>query len=152
MTEFEKYKEHIQHTHNAFCRVVIRHAAIDAARRVHKRREREISLDYLMDEKYYPFSTTDEYFAEPTPDIDYPFTVCGQTVLLSNPILAAALPLLSEHEQEVIFLYFFQRQTQKEIGMRYGRTRSTTGRQIQIALQHLRKEMEVLSHEPASPL
>ena len=84
MTEFEKYKEHIQHTHNAFCRVVIRHAAIDAARRVHKRREREISLDYLMDEKYYPFSTTDEYFAEPTPDIDYPFTVCGQTVLLSN--------------------------------------------------------------------
>ena len=31
MTEKE-YKEHIQYTHNAYCRIVIRHASIDAAR------------------------------------------------------------------------------------------------------------------------
>ena len=32
MTEHEKYQEHIRHTHDAFCKTVIRHAAIDAAR------------------------------------------------------------------------------------------------------------------------
>ena len=29
MTEIEAYKVHIQYTFNAFCKVVIRHAAID---------------------------------------------------------------------------------------------------------------------------
>ena len=31
MTEDEAYKVHIQYTFNAFCKVVIRHAAIDCA-------------------------------------------------------------------------------------------------------------------------
>lgn len=152
MTDFEIYKEHIQHTHNAFCRIVIRHAAIDAARSIRSRRSREISLDYLIDEKHYPFSTTDEYFTEPSTNGEYPFTVCGQTVLLENPYLAAALSSLPEMEQEMIFLYYFQCLTHKEIGKQYGRTRSTTGRRIQIILQQLRAELEGVYHEPATPL
>ena len=36
MTEHEKYQEHIRHTHDAFCKTVIRHAAIDAARSISK--------------------------------------------------------------------------------------------------------------------
>lgn len=60
MTEHEKYQEHIRHTHDAFCKTVIRHAAIDAARSIRSRRKREISLEYLIEEKHYPFSTTDD--------------------------------------------------------------------------------------------
>ena len=142
MTEHEKYQEHIRHTHDAFCKTVIRHAAIDAARSIRSRRKREISLDYLMDEKHYPFSTTDEYFAEVPTSMEYPFTACGQTVLLKSPHLAAALSSLSEMEQEIIYLYYFERMTHKEIGKRYGRTRSTTGRRIQIILQRLQAELE----------
>ena len=37
MTEHEKYQEHIRHTHDAFCKTVIRHAAIDAARSIRSR-------------------------------------------------------------------------------------------------------------------
>ena len=48
MTEHEKYQEHIRHTHDAFCKTVIRHAAIDAARSIRSRRKREISLAELM--------------------------------------------------------------------------------------------------------
>lgn len=40
----------------------------------------------------------------------------------------------------------------KEIGKQYGRTRSTTGRRIQIILQQLRAELEGIHHEPATPL
>ena len=152
MTEIEKYQEHIRYTHNAFCRIVIRHAAIDAARNIRSRRNREISLDYLIGEKHYPFSTTDEYFAEPPTSGEYPFTACGQTVLLENPSLAAALSSLPEMEQEIIFLYYFQRLTHKEIGEQYGRTRRATGRRIQIILQQLRAELEGIHHEPATPL
>ena len=51
MTEDEAYKVHIQYTFNAFCKVVIRHAAIDKILKLRRRWEREVSLDYLMSEK-----------------------------------------------------------------------------------------------------
>ncbi len=53
MTEKE-YKEHIQYTHNAYCRIVIRHASIDAARMLFAKWKREISLEYLTEEKFVP--------------------------------------------------------------------------------------------------
>ena len=52
MTEDEAYKVHIQYTFNAFCKVVIRHAAIDIILKLRRRWEREVSLDYLMNEKF----------------------------------------------------------------------------------------------------
>ena len=35
MTERNAYEEHIEHTFNAYCMIVIRHAAIDAGRALH---------------------------------------------------------------------------------------------------------------------
>ena len=61
--------------------------------------------------------------------------------------LAAALALLPEQAQEEIFRYYFLRQPQRVIGVHIGRTRSTAGRHIQLALQRLRKEMEVSRYE-----
>ena len=136
MTEIEAYQEYIRCKHNAFCKVVIRHAAIDIILKLHRRWEREVSLDYLMNEKFVQF-------AEPEPDEEYPFTVCGQTVLLSN----AALARLPEQTQEEIFRYYFLRQPQRMIGVHIGRTRSTAGRHIQLALKRLRRLMEGKDHE-----
>ena len=48
MTEDEAYKVHIQYTFNAFCKVVIRHAAIDEILKLRRRWEREVSLDYTI--------------------------------------------------------------------------------------------------------
>ena len=48
----------------------------------------------------------------------YPLFVCGQMVLLESPELAATLSALSQMEQEIIFLYYFQRLTHREIGRR----------------------------------
>ena len=120
MTEHEKYQEHIRHTHDAFCKTVIRHAAID------------------------------KHFAEQSGMTSYPLFVCGQIVLLESPELAAALSALSQMEQEIIFLYYFQRLTHREIGRRYGRAGNTTGRRIQMILRRLRAELEGLSYEPAT--
>ena len=72
MTEDEAYKVHIQYTFNAFCKVVIRHAAIDIILKLRQRWEREVSLDYLMNEKFVQL-------AEPEQLEEYLFTACGQT-------------------------------------------------------------------------
>ena len=86
MTEDEAYKVHIQYTFNAFCKVVIRHSAIDIILKLRRRWEREISLDYLMNEKFVQL-------AEPEQLEEHLFTVCGQTAVLYHAELAAALAL-----------------------------------------------------------
>lgn len=58
-----------------------------------------------------------------------------------------ALSSLPEKKREIIYLYFFGRYTQQEIGELYGRCRSTAWHHIHSALQMLHEEMEVLSHE-----
>ena len=141
----EAYKEHIMYTFNGFCKTVIRFAALNAWRDRSRRRQKEISLEYLTEEKFYPLGTTDEYFEAPYEE--YPITICGQTVILTNGELAAALLSLPERKREIIFLYFFGDYTQQEIGELYGRCRSTAWHHIHSALQMLHKEMEVLFHE-----
>ncbi len=101
----EAYKKHIEYTFNAFCRVVIRYAAINAWRDRDKRRQREISFEYLTEEKFYPFCTSDTYFIDPYKQ--YPVMMCGQRVILTNGNLAAALSSLPEKKREIIYLYFF---------------------------------------------
>ena len=98
MTEDEAYKVHIQYTFNAFCKIVIRHAAIDIILKLRRRWEREVSLDYLMNEKFVQL-------AEPEQLEEYLFTACGQTAVLYHAELAAALARLPEQTQEKIFRY-----------------------------------------------
>ena len=147
MTEHEKYQEHIRHTHDAFCKTVIRHAAIDAARSIRSRRKREISLEYLIEEKHYPFATEDEYFKAPEQYEEYPVSFCGDTVIFYNGLLAKALSRLPRQEQEMIYLSFFQRVPQHEIGRRYQCSRSAAGYHIRKSLRQLQTEMGEAAHE-----
>ena len=100
MTEYEAYQEHIRYTHDTYCRIVIRHASFDAARMLAARWKREISLEYLTEEKFVPLSTTDEYFQMPDYGETYLFSAQGQTILLDSRSLAAALARLPEQTQE----------------------------------------------------
>ena len=78
----EAYREHIMYTFNGYCKTVIRFAAINAWRDKSRRRQKEISLEYLTEEKFYPLGTTDEYFEAPYEE--HPITICSQTVILTN--------------------------------------------------------------------
>ena len=72
----EQYKEHIEYTFAAFCKIVLRNTALSAYRDIGRRRKRETSLNYLMEEKHYAPSTADSYFEEqPTR-----FVVCGEII------------------------------------------------------------------------
>ena len=108
MTCTEEYREHIEYTFHAFCKVVIRNATINAARTRSRKHKREISLEYLTDEKHYPLGTTDEYFQAPEPDEEYILTLCGDTVIFSSGLLAEALSRLDERERENDLPVLFQ--------------------------------------------
>ena len=85
MTEYEAYQEHIRYTHDTYCRIVIRHASFDAARMLAARWKREISLEYLTEEKFVQLSTTDEYFQVPDYGEAYPFSVRGADDVFRQP-------------------------------------------------------------------
>ena len=147
MTCTEEYREHIEYTFHAFCKVVIRNATINAARTRSRKHKREISLEYLTDEKHYPLGTTDEYFIAPEPDEQYTLILCGDTILFDNGLLAEAFSRLPAQDREMLYLSFFKRLPQHEIGRRYGRSRSAVGYHIRKAIQQLYEEMEGMAHE-----
>ena len=59
-----------------------------------RKHKREISLDYLTEEKHYPLGTEDEYFIVPEPDEQYMLILCGDTVLFDNglPVFFQSYP------------------------------------------------------------
>ena len=90
----EAYKEHIMYSFNGFCKVVIRYAAINAWRDRNRRRQREISFEYLTEEKFYPLSTSDEYLKSPYEQ--YPVTICGAELSSVHAELKAVESTLRE--------------------------------------------------------
>ena len=147
MTCTEEYKEHIEYTFQAFCKVVIRNAAITAARTRSRKYKREISLEYLTDEKHYPLGTAGKDFRAAEPDEEYIIQICGDTVILNNGLLVEALFRLPVWKQEMVYLSYFRRIPQREIGRRYGRSRSAAGYHIRKAVRQLHEEMEGMTHE-----
>lgn len=62
-------------------------------------------------------------------------------------IFVEALSRLDEREREMIYLSFFKRIPQHEIGRQYGRSRSTAGYHIRKVLRQLQAEMEGMAYE-----
>ena len=60
----KEYKEHIEYSFAAFCKVVLHNAAINAYRDFGRKQKREISLKYLMSETSFEAFTTDTYIEQ----------------------------------------------------------------------------------------
>ena len=119
--------------------------AMNAWRDLKQKMEREISLDYLMSERYFEPSAMDSYFEKQ--DKPTVFLVLGKEVIVDDERLATTLAKLPELRQEVLLLYYFIGYRDKAIGRLYGRCRSTINHRRNVALKQLRKEWERLEHE-----
>ena len=141
----EQFMEHIEYAFNAFCKIVLRHEAINAWRDLKRKEEREISLDYLMSEKYFELSAMDSYFEwQDKPTV---FLVLGKEVVVDNEQLATALSKLPKLRREILLLYYFLGYRDSAIGRLYGRCRSSINCRRNVALKQLRKEWERLEYE-----
>ena len=145
MMNSEQYREHIEHTFNAFCKIVLYHAALGVYKKLRKKQQFEVSLDYLCEFDFEPVTTTDEYFVKY--DVPTAFTVHGKTVIVESEQLAAALSRLPEKRREVLFLRYYLGYSDTEIGRLFGVCRSTIFRRRKRALRLLRQEMDVLENE-----
>ncbi len=98
----EQFMEHIEYAFNSFCKIVLRHEAINAWRNLKRKEEWEISLDYLMSERYFEPSAMDSYFEkQDKPTI---FLVLGKEVIIDDERLAMALSRLPQLRREVLLL------------------------------------------------
>ena len=145
MMNTEQYREHIERTFNAFCKIVLYHAALNAYKKIQRKQQFEVSLDYLREFDFEPITTTDEYFVKY--DMPTTFTVRGKTVIVESEQLAAALSRLPEKRREVLLLWYYLGYSDEEIGKMCSISRSAVFRRRKIALHLLRKEMEALENE-----
>jgi DNA-directed RNA polymerase specialized sigma24 family protein len=145
MMNSEQYREHIERTFNGFCKIVLYHAALGAYKKLRKKQQFEVSLDYLREFDFEPVATTDECFVKY--DVPTTFTICGKTVIVENEHLAAALFRLPEKRREVLFLWYYLGYSDAEISKMCGISRSAVFRRRKIALRFMRKEMEALENE-----
>ena len=113
MTNTEQYREHIERTFNVFCKIVLYHAALGVYKKIRKKRQFEVSLDYLREFDFEPVTTTDEYFVKY--DVPTVFTVRGKTVIVESEQLAAALLRLPEKRREVLLLLYYLGYSDEEI-------------------------------------
>lgn len=114
MMNSEQYREHIERTFNAFCKIVLYHAALGIYKKIRRKQQFEVSLDYLREFDFEPIATTDEYFVKY--DMPTTFTVRGETVIVESEQLAAALLRLPEKRREVLFLRYYLGYSDTEIG------------------------------------
>ena len=145
MVNTEQYREHIERTFNAFCKIVLYHAALGVYKKLRKKQQFEVSLDYLRKFDFEPIAITDEYFEKY--DVPTVFTVRGKTVIVESEQLAAALLRLPEKRREILFLRYYLSYNDEEIGRLFGVCRSTIFHRRKRALRLLRKEMEALENE-----
>ena len=141
----EQFMEHIEYAFHAFCKIVLRHEAINAWRDLKRKEAREISLDYLMSERYFEPSAMDSYFEKQ--DKPTVFIVLGKKVIVDDERLATALSKLPELRREVLLLYYFVGYRDEAIDRQYGRCRSTINHRRNVALKQLQKEWEKLKYE-----
>ena len=145
MMNSEQYREHIERTFNAFCKIVLYHAALGAYKKIRRKQQFEVSLDYLREFDFEPVTTTDEYFVKY--NVPTAFTIRGKTVIVESEQLAAALLRLPEKRREVLFLRYYLGYSDTEICQICGISRSAVFRRRRVALCLLQKQMETLEDE-----
>ena len=145
MMNTEQYREHIERTFNAFCKIVLYHAALNAYKKIRRKQQFEVLLDYLREFDFEPVTILDEYFVKNS--VPTPFAVRRKSVIVESEQLATALLRLPETRREVLFLRYYLGYSDEEISKMCGISRSAVFRRRKIALHLMRKEMEVFENE-----
>ena len=118
----ERYREHIERNFNAFCKIVLYRAALNAYKKIRKKQQFEVSHDDLHEFDFEPVTTTDEYFVKC--DMPTAFTFRGKTVIVESEQLAAALLRLPEKRRKVLLFQYYLGYSDAVIGQICGVSRS----------------------------
>lgn len=145
-----EYKLHIVCSFDAFCMKVMRFEAHNCYRSIKWKQQREISLNYLLEETSFETSGLADYFIVQSDfEPQSHFYVKGQVITIENERLALAMSKLPTLKRDVVLLRFFLGFQEKEIATMYGYQRHTINYHKNRSLKLLRQEMERIEHEEA---
>lgn len=121
---------------DAFCKIVLKHEAIDYIREMKRRASRETSLERLPMSDMDKLCSADDY-----PSDSYVFSYCGYDLPISSERVADAFASLPEQEQSILILHLVLDLTDSEIGDAMGLSRSAVQRRRTKSLKVLRTKL-----------
>lgn len=132
---FNEYEE--RRRFDAFCKVVLRHEAIDYFRELSRQRKREIQFNTLSQYEMDKLCTLDDY-----PSDSFVFSAFGYALHIRDELVAGAFVKLPEQEQQILILHYVATMADTNIGRLMGMSRSAVQRHRTKALNELRKRLE----------
>lgn len=141
MTQAELQTYH-EHSFDAFCKKVIKHALADAHREKRKQIRSELNIDDPMVAYIHSIQTHDTYSLYGST-----FYVKNLTIHVRDKHLGEALQYIIPNKRSVLLLSYFAGYTDTEIANILGVTPTTVARRKQSGLIRLRELMEVWFNE-----
>lgn len=132
---FNEYEE--RRRFDAFCKVVLRHEAIDYFRELSRQRKREIQFNTLSQHEMDKLCTLDDY-----PSDSVVFSAFGYDLHIRDELVAGAFATLPEQEQKILILHCVLELADGKIGGFVGMSRSAVQRHRTKTLRELRKNLE----------
>ena len=132
---FNEYEERCRF--DAFCKVVLRHEAIDYFRELRRQRKRGIQFNTLSQHEMDRLCTLDDY-----PSDSFVFTAFGYDLHIRDELVAGAFATLPGQEQQILILHCVAAMADGEIGGLVGMSRSAVQRHRTKTLNELRQRLE----------
>lgn len=127
---------------DCYCKLVLKHEAIDYLRELKCRRDHETVFSALPQAELDKLSTTDSY-----PSDSYVFSSYGCDLPIENERVAEAFASLSMPEQSILILRCVLDLTDKEIGQIMGLSRSAVQKRRTQTIKTLREKLTALMPE-----
>lgn len=137
MTEIELQEYHV-HAFDAFCKRVIRNAAVDAFRKTKRKQKVEMDIDDPMIAYIHSIQTHDNYTL-----YSRTYYVKEQPIVVRDKNLGEALQYIIPQKRAVILLSYFAGYNDTEVANILGVSPTSIARRKKSALLRLRELLEV---------
>lgn len=141
MTEIELQEYHV-HAFDAFCKRVIRNAAVDAFRKAKRKQKIEMDIDDPMIAYIHSIQTHDTYTL-----YSRTYYVKEHPIVVRDKNLGEALQYIIPQKRAVILLSYFVGYNDSEVANILGVSPTSIARRKKSALMRLRELLEVRSND-----
>jgi RNA polymerase sigma factor (sigma-70 family) len=133
----QNHEEHIRHSFDSYCKRILKRKVLDIHREIKRRSAREIAFSDMSARELASIAVSDEYFAN-----EFAFDILGESIGVSNFLLAEALSEISENRREIVLMSYFFDMSDREIAEHLNMARRTVAYQRTSTLRELKKILE----------
>lgn len=126
-----------RHQFDAFCKIVLRHEAMNYFRELNRQRKRGIQFSALSQHEIVELCTVDEY-----PSDRFAFSAFGYVLYIQSELVANSFASLPEREQQILILHCVLELPDREVGDFVGMSRSAVQRHRTKTLNELRRNLK----------